>query len=47
MDNTDAVNHPAHYNQFGVECIQIAEQMSFNRGNALNTSGVLDRRATR
>ena len=33
----DPVNHPAHYNGHpsGVECIQIAEHMGFNLGNAL------------
>jgi hypothetical protein len=31
-----AVNHPKHYNQIkGVECIDVAEQMGFNLGNAL------------
>ena len=28
------VNHPAHYNQFPVECIDIAELLNFNQGNA-------------
>ncbi len=34
---TDSVNHPSHYTQHpsGIECIQIAEHMSFNLGNAL------------
>lgn len=34
---TDDVNHPAHYNSHpsGVECIQIARHMNYNRGNAL------------
>ncbi|MGA4541314.1 DUF3310 domain-containing protein [Uniformispora flossi] len=31
----DAVNHPSHYNQHPVECIVIAETMSFCQGNAL------------
>lgn len=31
----DAVNHPAHYQgRAGVECIDIAEHLSFNLGNA-------------
>ena len=31
------VNHPDHYNKHpsGVECIDVAEHMSFNLGNAL------------
>jgi len=34
---TDMVKHPAHYTAHpsGVECIQIAEHMSFCLGNAL------------
>ena len=28
------VNRPAHYNQFPVECIDIAELLNFNQGNA-------------
>jgi Protein of unknwon function (DUF3310). len=33
MDN---VNHPAHYNAYkGIEIIDLAEQMNFNRGNAV------------
>lgn len=34
---TDDVNHPTHYNSHpsGVECIQIARHMNYNRGNAL------------
>ena len=33
----DAVNHPKHYNSHpsGVECITVAEHMSFNVGNAI------------
>lgn len=33
----DSVNHPLHYTSHpsGVECITIAEHMSFNLGNAL------------
>lgn len=32
----DNVNHPKHYNSHpsGVECIDIAEHMTFNLGNA-------------
>jgi Protein of unknwon function (DUF3310) len=34
---TDRVNHPSHYNRHpsGVECIDIAEHMTFNVGNAI------------
>jgi hypothetical protein len=34
---TDNVNHPKHYNSHpsGVECITVAEHMSFNIGNAI------------
>lgn len=33
MDN---INHPAHYNTYkGIEVIDLAEQMNFNRGNAV------------
>ena len=33
----DVVNHPAHYTSHpsGVECVTIAEHMSFNVGNAV------------
>ena len=33
----DVVNHPSHYtsHKSGIECIQIAEHMGFNLGNAL------------
>lgn len=33
----ETVNHPAHYNAHpsGVECIDVAEHMGFNLGNAL------------
>jgi len=33
----DQVNHPKHYNQHpsGVECIDVVEHFSFNRGNAI------------
>ncbi len=34
---SDAVDHPPHYTAHpsGVECIDVAEHMNFNRGNAL------------
>ncbi len=31
----DNVNHPSHYTSKGVECITVAEQFSFCRGNAI------------
>lgn len=33
---SDAVNHPAHYTSHpsGIECIVVAEHMTFNVGNA-------------
>lgn len=33
----ERVNHPSHYNSnpSGVECIEVAEHMNFNTGNAL------------
>lgn len=33
----DPVNHPAHYTQHpsGVECIDVAEWLSFNLGNSV------------
>ena len=36
-ENPDVVNHPPHYTNHpsGVECIQLAEHMGFNLGNAL------------
>ena len=35
--SSDNVNHPKHYTSHpsGVECIQVAEHMSFTLGNAL------------
>lgn len=35
--NDDPVNHPAHYTRHpsGIECIDIAERLSFNIGNAV------------
>lgn len=36
MSEHDNVNHPSHYNQYrGLEIIDLAEQMNFNRGNAV------------
>jgi hypothetical protein len=29
------IDHPEHYQRGGVECIDVAEHLSFNRGNAL------------
>lgn len=32
----DNINHPAHYTQInGLECIDVAEQFGYNRGNAI------------
>ena len=33
----EAVNHPRHYNVHpsGVECINVVEHMTFNKGNAM------------
>lgn len=31
----EAVNHPAHYQRYPVECIVVAELCSFNIGSAL------------
>jgi hypothetical protein len=33
----EVVDHPKHYNSHpsGIECIQVAEHMSFNLGNAI------------
>lgn len=36
MGQHDPVNHPPHYNAYkGLEIIDLAEQMNFNRGNAV------------
>ena len=32
---TEVVNHPAHYNHGGAECIDVARKMPFCLGNAL------------
>lgn len=34
---SEKIDHPAHYNNSpsGVECIDVAEHMNFNRGNAV------------
>lgn len=36
-DGHDPVDHPAHYtsNPSGVECIDVVEHLTFNRGNAI------------
>lgn len=34
-DKPETVNHPAHYNQSGTECIVLARELSFNMGNCL------------
>lgn len=30
-----SVNHPEHYNQLDVECIDVVEHFNFNTGNAI------------
>lgn len=36
FDSSDPVNHPSHYTQYnGLEIIDLTEQMSFNKGNAV------------
>lgn len=37
LDDDDAVNNPAHYNDHpsGIECIEVTRHMSFNLGNAI------------
>lgn len=37
MTTNDVVNHPRHYtnHKSGVECIEITENLNFNRGNAI------------
>ena len=32
---TEAVDHPQHYNQLDIECIDVVEQFNFNRGSAM------------
>jgi hypothetical protein len=32
---SDTVEHPSHYNQGKIECIEIARELSFNVGNCL------------
>ena len=34
-NSTDTVNHPAHYNQFPVEVIELTKWLNFCRGNAV------------
>ena len=29
------VDHPQHYQRGGIECIDVVEHLSFNRGNAM------------
>ena len=36
MSNNDVVDHPEHYqSSSGIECIDVVENMPFNRGNAV------------
>jgi hypothetical protein len=32
---SDAVNHPQHYNSFGIECIEVVEHFDFVTGNII------------
>lgn len=32
---SDKVDHPDHYNQLAVECIDVVEHFNFNLGNAI------------
>ena len=32
---SDNINHPAHYTQYPVEVIELAECLNYNRGNIL------------
>lgn len=31
----EVVDHPDHYNWFGIECVQVVEHFTFNLGNAI------------
>lgn len=35
MNNNDNVNHPKHYNQLPIECIEVARHFNFDLGNAI------------
>ena len=41
-----AVDHPAHYNHGGAECIDVARGMPFCLGNALKYVGAADTNTT-
>jgi translation elongation factor EF-1alpha len=32
---SDPVNSPSHYNQYGVQVIEITEHLNFNKGNVV------------
>lgn len=34
-EEKEEVNHPDHYNWFGIECIEVVEHFPFNLGNAI------------
>ena len=34
-ETKEVVNHPDHYNWFGIECIDVVEHFNFNIGNAI------------
>lgn len=33
--SVDMINHPPHYNQLHIECIDVVENFNFNVGNAI------------
>ena len=35
MTDHDPVNHPSHYTQLPVECIEITQHLNFCQGNAM------------
>ena len=35
VDWYDPIEHPAHYNSYPVEVIELTEHMNFNRGNVV------------
>ena len=32
---SDSVNHPSHYNQLPIECIEVVRHFPYNLGNAI------------
>jgi hypothetical protein len=35
LPKKEVVDHPEHYNWFGIECVQVVEHFTFNLGNAI------------